>query len=369
MSSILKLFKNVFFWIFVLIPTLIVSAYYGLVASNIYVSESQVVVRSADKSSISSASLSGLFQGFGFSNSQSDAYVIQNYVVSHAAVDRLIKQYPVINWYSSKNVDPISRFNGFGLDGSLANFYKYFVKQLGVSVDPMSSVLTISVKAFKADEAQTINRSLISYSEELVNQLNDRARRDTISFSVNQVDKAKEQARESASKLAQFRNESGLLDPQKEAELPLTMIGTLQGKLLDVRSQLAQLVVVSGNSPQIPVLKREETLLKNEIERLENKVAGLSGGSIATKMIEYQRLTLENSLAEQQLGSALASLEQANADARKKQLYLERISAPNLPDEAFLPHRLQIVLATFLLGLIIWGIVELLTAGIREHIE
>ena len=369
MSSILKLFKNVFFWVFVLTPTLIVSVYYGLIASDVYVSESQVVVRSADKSSISSASLSGLFQGFGFSNSQSDAYVIQNYIGSHAALDRLIKQYPIIDWYSAKTVDPISRFNGFGWDGSLAKFYKYFVKRVGVSVDPMSSVLTLSIKAFQPAEAQTINESLIRYSEELVNQINDRARRDTIAFSVQQLDKAKEMAKDTAFRLAQYRNESGLLDPQKEAELPLTMISTLQGKLLDVRSQLAQLVIVSGNSPQIPVLKREETLLKNEIERLENKVAGLSGGSIATKIIKYQRLTLENSLAEQQLGSALASLEQAEADARKKQLYLERISSPDLPDEAFLPHRLQIVLATFLLGLILWGIVELLTAGIREHIE
>lgn len=369
MTSFSKLFKNVFFWMFVLIPTSIAGVYYGLIASDIYVSESQVVVRGADKSTISDASLSGLFQGFGFSNSQSDAYVIQNYIGSHAALDRLINQYPVIDWYSAKSIDLITRFNGFGWDGSLANFYKYFVEQLSVAVDPLSSVLTLSVKAFNPQEAQTINQSLIGFSEELVNQLNDRARRDTISFSVQQLEKAKEQAREAASNLAQYRNESGLLDPQKEAELPLTMISTLQGKLLDVRSQLAQLMVVSGNSPQIPVLRREESLLKSEIQKLELKVAGLSGDSIATKIIKYQRLTLENSLAEQQLGSALASLEQANADARKKQLYLERISAPSLPDQAFLPHRLRIVLSTLLLGLIMWGIVELLTAGIREHIE
>jgi capsular polysaccharide transport system permease protein len=38
-----------------------------------------------------------------------------------------------------------------------------------------------------------------------------------------------------------------------------------------------------------------------------------------------------------------------------------------LPDVAQEPHRLRGILATFVLGLVAWGILSMLLAGVREH--
>jgi capsular polysaccharide transport system permease protein len=67
------------------------------------------------------------------------------------------------------------------------------------------------------------------------------------------------------------------------------------------------------------------------------------------------------------LATALASLETARNEAQRKQLYLERIVAPSLPDRSFEPRRLKGILEVFLLGLIAWGIGSMLIAGVREH--
>jgi capsular polysaccharide transport system permease protein len=53
----------------------------------------------------------------------------------------------------------------------------------------------------------------------------------------------------------------------------------------------------------------------------------------------------------------------------KQQLYLERIAQPNEPDEAVEPKRMRSILATFLLGLVLWGIATLITTAIKEHAQ
>jgi len=69
------------------------------------------------------------------------------------------------------------------------------------------------------------------------------------------------------------------------------------------------------------------------------------------------------------LASAMTSLEQARSDAQRQQLYLERIAQPSLPDEALEPRRVRYTLSTLLFGLICWGILTLLVAGTREHMD
>ena len=106
--------------------------------------------------------------------------------------------------------------------------------------------------------------------------------------------------------------------------------------------------------------------LQGEMDIETGKVTG-DGRSLSNKAADYQRLALEREFADKQLGSALASLEQARNEAQRKQVYIERIVQPSLPDLAMEPRRLRSILATFVLGLVAWGILSMLLAGVREH--
>ncbi|MBU2586617.1 MAG: hypothetical protein KJ872_00720, partial [Alphaproteobacteria bacterium] len=76
---------------------------------------------------------------------------------------------------------------------------------------------------------------------------------------------------------------------------------------------------------------------------------------------------LRREFADKQLGIALASLQDARNEARRQQAYVERVSQPSLPDDAVEPRRLRGVLATLIIGLVAWGILTMLLAGVREH--
>jgi len=63
----------------------------------------------------------------------------------------------------------------------------------------------------------------------------------------------------------------------------------------------------------------------------------------------------------------MTSLVEAQNEARRKQVYVQRIVQPNLPDSPIEPRRVRGILATLILGLIAWGIASMLMAGVREH--
>lgn len=72
-------------------------------------------------------------------------------------------------------------------------------------------------------------------------------------------------------------------------------------------------------------------------------------------------------MAEKQLTIAISSLETAKSEADRQQLYLEVVSHPSKPDMPQLPNRLYNIVATFIIGLMVYGILSLLSASVREH--
>jgi capsular polysaccharide transport system permease protein len=350
------------FWLTVVLPTLIAIVYYGFIAADVYISESRFVVRSPERQTASPLGM--LLKGTGFTRSQDDSYTVQDFILSRDAMRALDEKLNLRSAFGKG--DLFSRFPGLDWDDSFENMHRYYQKMVGVQLDPVSSIATVTVRAFSAEEAQKINQYLIEMSETLVNQLNERGRQDMIRFAANEVAEAEKKARDAALALARYRNEKGVIDPEKQSAIPLQQIAKLQDELIATKAQLAQLQMLTRDNPQIPVLKQRIQMLENEIELESARVAG-SGRSLASKAAEFQRLALDKEFADKQLASALVSLEQARNEARRQQLYLERIAQPNLPDAAMEPRRLRNILAVFVLGLIAWGVLSMLIAGIREH--
>ena len=144
------------------------------------------------------------------------------------------------------------------------------------------------------------------------------------------------------------------------------LVSKLQDELIAVKTQLSQVEAVTPDNPQIPALKAREASVRKEINNEMAKILG-GGSSIANKTADYERLTLEHKLAQQQLTSAMTSLDNANTEAQKKQLYLERIVQPNVPDAPLEPKRWRNMLATLLISLMIFAILKLLLTSVKEH--
>ena len=356
--------KNRLFLLCVAVPTAMAIVYFGLVASDVYISESRFVVRSPQKPTVSG--LGALLQGVGFSKAQDDSYTVHDYVLSRDALKEIDNKLGVVKAYSSSNVDIFNRFGAVDFDSSFEALYKYYQKKVDVQQDTASSISTVTVRAYTAQDAFNINQKLLELSEGLVNRLNERGRQDLIRSAAAEVADAEKKSKSAASALSAYRNAKGVVDPERQATVQLQQVAKLQDELIATKTQLAQLKTFTPQNPQIQALELRARTLQNEMDMETNKVTG-GDRSLANKAADFQRFALDREFADKQLASALASLESARNEAQRKQVYIERIVQPSLPDIAMEPKRVRSILATFVLGLVAWGILSMLLAGVREH--
>lgn len=354
-------------WLFiaaVLLPTSLAIVYFGLIASDVYVSESRFVVRSPEKHS--SSGLDFLLKGASFSNAGDEVYAAQDYIVSRDALRAINRDGIFARLYGADAISWFDRFGSSLTGAAFEDLYKYYRTKIKVEHETSSSITTLTVRAFTPGAARRFNEQLLELAESTVNRLNQRGRSDLIRFATTEVKNAKGDARDAALALSAYRNREGLLDPEKQAAVQLQMISKLQDGLITAKGQLVQLRSFTPQNPQIPVVEKRIEALSQEIDHQIGEVAG-DRKSLSSAAVQFQRLSLESQFADKQLASAMASLEEARNEARRQQAYVERIVQPNLPDDALEPRRLRGVLATLALGLVAWGVLSMLMAGMLEH--
>jgi capsular polysaccharide transport system permease protein len=353
------------FVLLVVFPSLCATLYYGFIASDVFISESRFVVRSPQHP-VQSGLIGQLLQTSGFSRAQDDTYSVHDYILSRDALKELNEKLAVQKSYSSNTADVFNRFGGLDWDLSFEEFYRYYGKHVGVEYDPVSSISVLSVRAFTADDAYRINSMLIEMSEGLVNTLNDRSRQDLIRFADSEVKIASDKAKDASLALLSYRSSHAVFEPDKQAALQLEGVARIQQDLITTEAELAQVKSLSPNNPQIRALTSRAENLRSAIASEAAKVTS-AHGSFSARAPNFERLALDVEFADKQLGVALAGLESARAEAQQKQLYLERLVQPSLPDKAMEPRRIRSVFTVFLLGLVAWGVVILLVASIKEH--
>jgi capsular polysaccharide transport system permease protein len=351
-------------WLTVIFPLVISILYFGVLASDTYISESEFVVRSPDKPSMGGLGI--LLKSSGFANAGDEIYAAQKYLLSRDALQALNRRQEFEKAYGASSISFFDRFDPMGNDGSFEDLYKYYQGKVAVEYDTSSSIATLKVRAFSAQDAQRFNKQLLAMAEATVNRLNTRGREDLIQFAQVEVDDAQKKAGDTAVALASFRNRQGVADPEKQATIQLQMISKLQDELIATRTQLRELRAFAPQNPQIPVLETRAAGIADEIDHQSGEVAG-SPRSLSSLGAQYQRLQLDDQFAQKQLVSAMASLETARNEARRKQAYIERIVQPNLPDKPLEPRRLRGIISTLLVGLAAWGILSMLIAGMLEH--
>src|SRR5881227_811728 len=355
---------NIWFWAIVGLPTLIAGVYFFAIASDLYSSEVKFIVRGPSKGPPSA--ISALLSSAGAGGSE-DTYAVLDYITSRDAARRLEREVDLRALLSRPEGDLITRFPGMWFwRHDFEALYSSYQRFISVERDSNSSVSTLAVKAYRPEDSHRIARALLEFSEQLVNQLNERSRRDLVGAFQREVEETEQQIGKIQTQLTTYRIQQKMLDPKSAATGPLELLAQMTAQQTNARAQLAELTRNSPNSPQIPLIQTRIASLDKLISEQRTKITG-DNDSVATALTEYERLDVQKLLAEKTLASALASLESAKLEAQKQQLYLETIAQPNLADYPLYPKR-AISFATVVVScLLAYGIAWLLIASVREH--
>ena len=359
------LFHNRLFLFCTVAPTSLAILYFGLIASDVYVSESTLIVHTQAERPQSPLGL--MLRGAGLPATDATTEAVRAYILSRDALQALDQDLHLGRAFASHHVDLFSRFARVPWHAGFEYLLLYYRSKVSVSTDASSSIMAITTRAFTADDAYAMNHQLLELTEARVNKLNRDARDDLIGFAAAEV--ADAQAKEDAATeaLARYRARANVMDPEKQSVLQIELVARLQDELLATRALISQVEKLAGNNPQLPALRQQAQFLEKSIQAETASVAGAPHQSLAIKAQEYTRLSVQKEAAGTILAGAIAALETARGDARRKLVYLERIAQPSKPDVAMEPRRMRAIVATFLLGLILWGVVSLLVVAVREH--
>ena len=355
------------FLVVVVLPTLVAGVYFGLIASDIYVSEARYAVRSNAESSSMSV-FDTVLSGGSTTSANEDAMVVRDFILSRDMIEELNRRVSIRQHYQSNEVDGISRFDA---DDSLEDFHEYYQQMITVNVDSSSNITTLRVRAFDKFTAHQIAETIIALSEKLVNGMSDRIISDTLRFARTEVDQTETRVRDASQALTRFRSETRSIDPGQETTAVLGIVTELESRLAAARTELIEAKsFMSADSPQIGVLEAKVEALQLQVLVERQRLASEDAVTDYTQLIDdYEPLVLEQELAKQRYASTLTSLELARAEAQRKQRYLLSFVEPQIPDEAVEPLKIRAVSTVFLFSVLIYGIGGLIWAAVKDHMR
>jgi capsular polysaccharide transport system permease protein len=361
--------SHVGFILVVVLPTTFAAIYYGLIAAPVYMSTAQFMIKSATPS----PTLSGVgqfLQSAGLTVSPNDAYAVDAYMTSRDALKELEKNNDIRSIYNRPEGDFIARFPNFWLflyRTAFEYLYWHYWLWTEVDFDSTTNITTIYTYGFRSEDAQTVAEQLLSFGEQAVNRMNERAKVDVLRSLKEEVANLRERAAAIEIKITDFRNKDLILDPNQASTAATNLRATLESALVAARALLSQLQQTAPGSPQIASLRTRIASLEKEVSEQEHKDSG-GTNTLAPKIQEYSLLLLEQQFVQQMLQAAVAAQEQAEVLLQQQMLYVDRIAEPLAADWPWYPYRLLDTLLTFVTALLIYGTGRMLNTAVREHI-
>ena len=358
-TKVLRIVTIVLLVLMVIVPNLVSTVYYGLIASDQYVSEARFTVSTAALPKFDGL---GSVTGLPPMLIVQDTQVVTNYIHSRAMVEQLERTVGLRDSYTSKSINSWARF---GKDKPIERFTKYWTDMSETSISLPSGIVNLTVRAFNPEDAKRIADAVVKLSEGLINDLNERMRRDTVLASETDLRRAADALGRARLKLEQARNDEGLLDVgQTNSNLNGLMSG-LETDLLKAQQEYqTQSRYVSDTAPQMRVLKTRIAAMNSQIEDMkaqvtspsEKGISAIAEKTLSGKMTKFAELDLEQRIAEKRYAVSVAAVEAARMMNERKMMYLHEIVAPALPEDSKYPKRWLSIGMIFLASIIAWGI-------------
>ncbi|MGU3495270.1 hypothetical protein ACLBXM_14600 [Xanthobacteraceae bacterium A53D] len=352
------------FLVLVVTPVLAAVLYFGLIASDIYISESKFLVRSSSGSA--GASLSTMVASESMSRAADETYAVAEYMTSRDAAASLAKEANLRDIMAREEADMFGRYPTFFRKQNEEQFYITYQRLVSVATDSATGISTVTVRTYRPEDSYTLATALMRIAERFVNRLNERSNADALKFSQSLVKEAQARVAEVGAQLAVYRNTQQMLDPQQESTLSLSMLGQMTTEMANLEATLAQQLAMSPDSPNIGPLRQRITAYRAEMDKLQKSVVG-GNDSIASKLQEYEILVIEREIAVRALAAATGSLETARQETQAQRIYLQEVTTPNTPDQPLQPKRLLSILAVAFLAMCVYWIVRSFVANTMEH--
>ncbi len=363
----MKIFKSFLFWLFFVIPMTLGTLYYLRVASPQYEANAHFTI---EKQGQGQSDPLGALTGLpGSVSSTRDALIVKDFIESREVIESTKKYFDLNALYAREDKDYLSRLEK---NSSIEDIVEYWQKKVNVQFDTTSGIVDLKVTAFEPESAVKVTKAILEVSEELVNTLSEKSRQDSLQFARKELKQAEAKLKEARSDVRKFREKEQALSPEQSAESKLRLVEELEAERARAEADLRSLrLEFPDTSRKIIEAKNKVFSLKKQvnIERIRStKITDSNDAKSMSAIIsKHEELLTEQGFAEKSYEAALLNLEQSRIDATQQHRYLTVIVNPKLPEEPSKPNQPNDYIVLFLSCLLLWGILSLIIASIRDH--
>ena len=356
------------FVIVVVLPALIAAAYYFLVAADQYVAEFRFALRSAEPERHDPALF--LQESIAPSLMGLDSYVVVQYLASRAIIDDLSATLDLRQMFSRSEADWPVRLD---LPVSIEELVRYWKRQVDAFFDATNGTIVVRARAFTPRDALSLAEGILASSERLVNDLSARARRDALRNAEEEVGRAEKRLKSALTRLRDFRDKEGIIDPRKTADATVALAGRVRDELVRADTELSTLKhYMRDDAPSIKMLEARVQSLEAQRRAVESEVTDTEktrSEALSRVMGSYEQLESERTFAENTYQHALQALDRSRINADRQQVYLATFVRPTLPEEPLYPRRLQSVAVATGVAFAVWMIGGFILQSIRDHLR
>lgn len=344
------------------IPSLLAIVYYGYLAASQYVTSFQFAVRGPSQAA------AGRFAGaaMGGAGAMSpDSFVVADYINGPQALADVERKVDVRAMLSRPDIDFWSRLPS---NASSEELSAYWARIVSAHFDLISGNITVSVRAFTPRDSLALAQALVSSSDEMFRNLNVRAQQDFLRIAEENVTRVQEQLTAARQALFVFREEGGLVDPDKTAQAGAAIIDDLRKQLAGTQAQYAAMKASAPNSPMLNALNAQISAIEERIKKEDPLGSSQVKSVTAETLAEYQTLETERQSTEKQYAEALALRTQAYLTAQNQLSYLALFAAPTLAQASLYPNRPRAIMAVVLSAAAAWFVGMLIIYALRDHL-
>lgn len=351
----------------VVLPLLLMTAYYMFWVSERYVSTTQLIVKENGAEQSVDGTLGMLMPGI--SGSSQDAHLVVNYIQSLDMALYLDEELELASYYKSDRYDYFSRLE---TDASREDYLDYYREHIGVSFDEVTGIVSIEVQAFEPEFARKLIQTITRKSEDFVNAVSNELAEKQVNFVRTELDRAQEKLRAAKQEILDFQNQNEVVSPEELTRGISSIIQGLEARLSEQKAKLsASKTYLNAGSSQIVSIETEIAALENQIEQEKARIVGVSGDHTGVRLnslsANFQNLQLDLQFAMDAYQAALKALETARMEASSRLKHLIVVSRPSMAEEARFPRKIYNLISLAVVLLLIYGVIRMMIASIKDH--
>ena len=327
------------------LPALAGALYFGLIASDRYVSEARFAIRpalgTADKATPDSVGTSS-----GVSNQMvaQDTLITYEYILSRPMLEIIESKLPIREWFSRDSIDYFSRFDP---DKPIEKFLRYWKRRVGIEVESGSGIMSLQVEAFDPSESLAIAQAVMKEAERMVNDLSVKSREDAVAESTRELKLAEERMTKIRLAMRDLRNREGVLDAQKSNEANLKVVSELRAARINLAVQLAIGQRDLGpESRRIIDIKQQIKDLDENIAKIERQSASQDPEQkrlLSDALTRFEGLENDRKNAEKYYQQVLTAHERARIVAARQIEFFSPIVEPVKAESSVEPRRMLMI--------------------------